>query len=691
MNLSNSTTNTRNRSEKCIVATRFYGYTGKILNVDLSSKDITVTDLDEQVAKRFLGGLGLGVKILYDEVGPNADAMSPENIVIIAGGPLTGTASPANSRTEVITKSPLTGILGIGNFGGAWGPRLKLAGYDAVVIRGVSDNPVYLWIEDGEAELRSAKHLWGKGKDTWEVTDALKLELGDDISVLTIGPGGENQVKFACPIADYIHAPGRAGAGCVMGTKKLKAIVVRGTKAVAIAHPEEFEEIVREVNDRIASYPERGFRPILGSNELLKDCAAEGMLPMRNWQTSFVPPNSEFWGMPGSFAAHMTLEPGCGWNCSLAPIFGCDLTANVKTGKFKGLRIGGVAYSQPGWDWGAKCEITSFPAMWKCRELANRYGIDEVSGPISFAMELYERGILTKDELGGIELNWGNEDGVMELMRKITYREGIGDILAEGSVKAAKKIGKGAEKCTVAVKGMDLLYMDPRSWVGYAATHVGTLTCVRGGDDLTSTHTITEGVPGWAKKLGWSKDKYLNWFVSGIDMFDEIKEEVYGSPPRLELLEGTTTQGKPALTKWYGELASVINSIGVCLFLVQKFNLVGPTHLAKLYSSCTGWDMTPREIMKAGERIYNLMKSYIVREGMTRQDDDWPARFYEEPIQGGRAEGAVLSRDDVNKLLDKFYDKMGWDKKTGVPTRDKLLKLDLSDVASDLASRGKLT
>jgi len=672
------------------VATRFYGYAGRILNVDLSSGEIRADDLDEQVARKFLGGRGLAVKMLYDEIGPGVDPMSPENIVIVTAGPLTGTASPTNSRAEVITKSPLTGILGIGNFGGPWGPRLKLSGYDAVVVRSVSDSPVYLWIDNGKAELRSAHHLWGKGMDTWEVTDTLRHELGDDVSVLTIGPAGERLVKFACPIVDCVHAPGRTAAGCVMGVKKLKAIAVRGSRAVPIAHPQKFKEAVQDVLDRIAAYPERGFRPAIGSNEMLRDAAETGRLPVRNWQTGSVPPDNDFWGLPGTAAAHTRVGPEYGWHCPLAPVFGCDLVADIKTGKYEGLQIGGVAYSEPGWD-GAKLEIRSFPAMWKLRELSNRYGLDEVLGYISFAMELYDRGILTKDDLGGLDLKWGDEDAVMELMRKVAYREGIGDVLAEGSTKAAKKIGKGAEKYAIALKGMDILYMDPRTWwPKEAACVLGALTCLRGGDDLTNTHIIPEGIQSWARKAGWNKKKYLDWFVNRIDMFEEVKGEVYGSPPRLESLEGTTTRGKAALCKWFGEITSLIDSLGICLFLTHKFALIGPTQFARLYSSCTGWDVTSRDIMKAGERIYNLMKAYIVREGWARQDDDWPERFYEEPIQEGPTKGAKLPREEMHQLLGEYYEKMGWDKETGLPTRNKLLELGLEDVADELASMDKL-
>lgn len=662
----------------------FYGYTGKILDLNLSTKQVVANDLDAEVVRRFLGGLGLGLKVLYDEAGPDVDPLSPSNVIIIATGPLTATAAPTSGRTEIVTKSPLTGIIGRGNFGGWWGARLKLAGFDAIVVRNRCDRPVYLWIEDGLAELRSAKYLWGK--DSWETADALKEELGDDISVLSIGQAGENLVRFACPVVDYDHAPGRSHAGCVMGAKKLKAIVVRGTREVAIANPEKFKESVREVVERIAGYPKQGERLKTGSNSLAKDWAEFGSLATRNFQTTVLSPDSEIWNLPKSAEDHLTMGPEYGYHCPMARNYGCDLITNIKTGRYAGLKVGGVCFSLPGWEWGAKCGIRSYPAMWKCRELCQRYGMDQ-SGSVPFAMELFQRGIITKEDTDGLELEWGNELAVMEMLRKIAYREGLGDVLAEGSARAAKKIGRGAEKYALTIKGMEVQYLDPR--VSSPAMNLGTLVGPR-GDDLNTTHAIYEAFPAWARRAGWSKDKYLRWFVKWLDMFEDVKKKIFGLPPRPDALNAQTVEGKAALVKWYGELTSVYNSLGLCLFAANCFSAMGPTHFAKLYSACTGWHTTPLEVMKAGERIFNLMKAYIVREGLTRKDDDWPARFYEEPLPEGPAKGTVLSRDKVNRLLDQYYELMGWDKDTGLPTKEKLVKLGLEEVADELESIGRL-
>lgn len=663
----------------------YYGYAGKILDVNLSTAQVRKKELDTEDVKKFLGGLGLGLKVLYDEVGPNIDPLSPDNVIIIATGPLTGTAAPTSARTEIITKSPLTGIIGAGNFGGCWGPRLKFAGFDAIIIRNASDEPVYLWIEDENAELRKAQHLWGK--DCWETTNAITEILGDDISVLSIGQAGENLIRFACPVVDFHHAPGRSHAGCVMGAKKLKAIAVRGRKELSIADPREFKKAIKEVVKRIADYPERGERPRTGSSLLVRGAAESGLAPARNFQTGVLSPDSEIWKFPDSVEEHLTVGPEYCYHCPMAQYYGCDLTTNIKTGSYAGLEVGGVAFSLPGWEWGAKCGIKSYPGMWKCRELCQRYGMDQ-SGPIPFAMELFQRGIITKHDTEGLELEWGNEPAVMEMLRRIAYREGLGDVLAEGSVRAAQKIGRGANQYALTVKGMEIQYLDPR--IAPLAMNLGTLVGPR-GDDLKTIHAIYETFPEWARKAGWSKDEYLRWFVDWLDMFEDVKKKIFGIPPRLDALDPYASEGKAALTKWYGELSSIHNSLGVCLFAINCFSAIGPTHFAKLYSACTGWDTTSAEMMHTGERIFNLMKAYIVREGFTRKDDDWPARFYEEPLPEGPAKGAILSKDKINKILNEYYEVMGWDKDSGLPTKKKLLELGLEEVAGELESMGKLS
>lgn len=659
------------------------GYIGKILEVNLSAKQVVAVDLEEKLVRNFLGGIGLGIKILYDEVGPYVDPLSPDNIVIIATGPLSGTKAPANGRTETVTKSPLTRIMGRGNFGGWWGPRLKLAGFEAVVVRGKSDSPVYLWIKDEVVQLRSAEHLWGK--DTWETTDALKKELGNDISVLSIGQAGENLVKFACPVADYYHASGRSHVGCVMGTKKLKAIAVRGTGVVPIANPERFEEAVKDATDRLVSYPEREFelRLTTGSNYLVRDAAKSETLPAKNFQTGALPPDSDSWDLPESAQKHLKVQRGYyGYHCPYAKYYGCDLIAEVKEGSYAGLKLGGISFSFPGYEWGAKCGIKSFPAMWKCRELCNRYGMDQVT-PIPFAMELYDKGIITKADTDGLELNWGNEQAVQEMIGRIACREGFGDILAEGSVRAAQMIGRGVEKYPITIKGMEVLEKDPRTatW----AMNLGCLTCLRGGDDLDTTHTANkyEAVPRWARETGWSEEEYLRWLVDWLDMPDEVKGQIFGSPLKIDFLRRGNLEGKAALVKWCGDSTAIFNSLGLCM--MASTSALGPTYFAELYSACTGWELTASEILKTGERVFNLMKAYIVREGLTRKDDDWPERLYQEPWPTGSLKGHVASREKINRLLDEYYELRGWNKRKGVPTKSKLIGLDLDYVADELS------
>jgi aldehyde:ferredoxin oxidoreductase len=661
------------------------GFIGKILDADLSTKRVAVVDLDEEIVRDFIGGTGLGVKILYDEVGPDVDPLSSDNIVVIATGPLSGTSAPANGRTEAITKSPLTGIIGRGTFGGWWGPRLKRAGFEAVVVRGEADRPVYLWIDDEGVEVRSAQHLWGR--DTWETADALKGELGNEVSVLSIGQAGENLVRFACPVADYDHAPGRSHTGCVMGAKRLKAIAVRGTKEVPIANPKRFQEAVKDAAKRVVDYPERGLRMSTGSNYLVRDAARFEIVPARNFQTGLLPPDSDSWGLPDSAQRHLIVEKGYyGYHCPYAQYYGCDLIAVVKEGPYAGLRVGGVCFSYPGWEWGAKCGIKGFPAMWKCRELCNRYGMDQAT-PIPFAMELFEKGIITREDADGLDLSWGNEPAIQQMIGNIARREGFGDVLAEGSLRAAQKIGKGAENYVLTIKGMEILGTDPRTatW----GVNLGNLTCLRGGDDLDTTHAVyDESMPGWAREAGWSEEEYLRWLVDWIDMPREVKEGIFGSPPSIEFLRPYKLEGKAALVKWHGDYTAVYNSLGLCLMPTNYSHAMGPTHFGELYSACTGWETTAAEIMKKGERIFNLMKAYIVREGLTRRDDDWPERFYREPWPTGPLKGRVASREDTDRLLDEYYELRGWERKKGVPTRGKLVELGLDYVAEELTKLG---
>ena len=658
-----------------------------MLEVNLASQESFIKSLEEKILRDYIGGLGLGIKMLYDEVGPNIDPLSAENILIIAPGPLSGTNAPTSGRTQVVTKSPLTGIIGIGNFGGLWGAKFRQAGFEALVVRSKAESPVYLWIDDGDVQLRSAAHLWGR--DSWQTTDILRNELGDDVSVLAIGQAGENLVKFACPVSDKDHAPGRSHAGCVMGAKNLKAIVVRGTKKILIAELEKFMTAVKEAAYRIKHYPEGGIeeRRRTGSSTKSTPIAIRGALPGMNFQHTKVSPDSDIWRAYEATVENTTQKGAkYGNHCILAKYYGCNLRTDIKKGPYAGLDLGGISFSLIWRYFLGLCGLKSSLEMWKLRELCQRYGMD-IGNPAPFVLELFQRGIITIDDTDGLDLTWGNGAAVIELLGKIAFREGIGDILAEGSVRAAETIGKGAEKYVMTHKGMENLYIDPRT-AGWGMI-LGNTVCLRGGDDLTSTHVLPESYPGWAEQLSWDEDTFAKWYVDYFDMFPDVKERIFGSPPTRDFFQRGAIKGKAEWVIWLEKLHAAFNSLGTCLMPASCWLPMGPTHYAKLYSAYNGRETTPQELMKIGDRITNLMKCYLVREGLTSKDDTWPKRFFEEPIPDGPLKGSVFDKDKFKRLLEEYYELRGWDKDTSIPKKNHLVDLGLDFVAEELERMGK--
>ncbi|MFC1970429.1 aldehyde ferredoxin oxidoreductase family protein [Chloroflexota bacterium] len=646
-----------------------YGY-GKILDVDLSMGKLVKRDIDSKFAREFIGGMGFSCKILYDEVGEDVDPLSPENIIIFANGPLTGTQAPCSGRTEVTTKSPLTGNLSTGNTGGVWGVLLKRAGFDIIIVRGRAEKPVYLWIDDEMVELREASHVWGK--DTRVTSDVLRKELCSSpkspISVLTIGPAGENLVKYACLLNDYHHVAARCGTGAVMGSKRLKAIAVRETGTLKIARPEEFSQAVREARAQLIAAEKAMKMPDAPGDPRVRDLEA-GCLPAKNFQTGVLPQWVET--RSGDVARKYFTKAES--TCYACPI-SCFNLMEVNEGKYAGLKVNRGTHPGVVLCWGAKCAIDNLPAIWQCKELCQELGMDYESagGSIAFTMELLQRGIITTSDTDGLELNWGSEDAVMQMLHKIAFRDGFGDVLAEGTVMAAAKIGKGSEQYVMTIKGMEIgMAQDPRS--GNKGWLFGYLTNPRGGDNLKDTH--------------FHADRYNpNWWIDKFDMFEEVKAKIYSVP--LEDIS-TTWEGKPMMCRWFEDLDSVASILGICIFTVNHLAL-GPTHFSKLFSACTGWDITPQEIMKSGEKVFTLLKAYTARQGLTREDDTWPDRFFTEPLPEGPAKGAILSRDKIRQLLDEYYELRSWDKETGLPTAEKLNELGLHDVADELLKLGKL-
>lgn len=646
-----------------------FGY-GRILDVNLSTGEIARRPIDARFAQEYIGGMGFGCKILYDEVGPEIDPLGPDNLLIFASGPLTGTGAPCSARTEITNKSPLTGSIGTGNTGGMWGTFLRRAGFDVLIIRGRAERPSCLWIDDDRVAIRQASHLWGK--DTGVATNILSRELSEShpekVSVLTIGPAGEHLVRYACPLNDYHHVAARGGAGAVMGSKRLKAVAVRGTGSLRIARPEEFRNAVRQTRGSLMETIKRAANQkqyVLPG--VIRNYQTGGYFPHKNYQTGILPP----WvGNVGRETAekYCLRKEGTCYACPIS----CFNLAEVKEGKYAGVKVSRGTHPGVVVEWGAKCAIDNLPAIWSCKELCQHLGMDYVSasGTIAFAMELYQRSIITTADTDGLELSWGNEEAVAALLHKIAWRDGFGAVLAEGSVRAAAIIGRGSEKYVMTIKGMEKMSADPRACRRGVA--FGELTNPRGGDNLKNTH--------------FRADEYTpHWSIDRLDMFADVKEKIYALPPQ-EI--PSTWEGKALMCRWFEDLCSILNALGLCIFPSVMNLAVGPTHLAKLFSSCTGRETTPEEIMRLGEKIFTLLKIYPVRQGLTRKDDTWPDRFFDEPLPEGPSQGAVLSRDTINGLLDEYYELRDWDKLTGLPTRQKLMELGLADMADDLVKRG---
>ena len=620
-----------------------FAFNGKILRVNLSEGKVSVEDIPEDWRRKYLGGVGVGTKYLYDEVPKGADPLGPENKLIFMTGPLTGTVSPSAGRYDVMAKSPLTGIWGHGNSGGQWANPFKRSGFDGIIFEGISPTPVYLKIENGEAELRDASHLWGKL--TPETTDLLIEECGKGFRVACIGPGGENLVKYACVINEKTRAAGRTGMGAVMGSKKLKAIAVYGKKAPEIAEPAEFKEVSKRQYDLLnESMLKVGFESF-GTNMLIDILQAKGGLPTRNFQTGIFEQLEEIGAQALTDKVLVSQV-----NCFACPI-ACGRNTEIKRGQWKGEKGEGPEY-ESNVMLGSNCGIGDMEAITKANYLCNDYGMDTISAGVSvgFAMECYEKGILTSEQTGGLEIKFGDADMVVKLTEMIGKREGFGDMLAEGTRAMSQKFGQGSEKFAMQVKGLELPAYDPRAakicGLGYA-------TANRGGDHIT----------GYVQAPTFIDTPFLVVDESKIEDAFEV------NPAEAKVL----VDQENALT--FFDLAGCCKFMG---FLLKAEEWV------ELLANATGWDYGVKDFRETGERAYNLIRAFNAREGITRADDCLPARFHDEPLPEGPAKGMVITHENLDSYLDAYYDFRGWDKETGKPTREKLTELGLEDIIPDI-------
>ena len=609
-----------------------FGYAGRILRIDLSTGKTKVSPLSVEYAKKYIGGIGLGMALLLENSEPGVDPLSPENPLILTTGPFSGTMAPTGGNGHAfVAKSPLTNGVGEAKSHGFFGSELKRAGYDAVIFENKAEKPVYVWIDDDSVQLMDAKHLWGKSPK--ETEDAIREDLGDYyIRVASIGLAGEKLARVAAIINDTTRAAGRTGMGAVMGLKNLKAIAVRGTKDVSVAKPEEFMEFVKMMHERMKGPATVKYRT-LGTplNVLVHNSL--GALPTRNFT------NAVFEGVEkvsGEYLnEHFVVKiNGCS-SCAMR----CEHIAVVPEGPYKGTTTR-VEY-EPLWSFGPHCGVDRMDAILKAMELCNYYGLDSLStgNIVGFAMDCYEHGILTKEDTDGLDLEFGNAEAMVELVHKIGKREGIGDILAEGVKRAAEKIGKGAEKFANHIKGLEMTGYDIR---GLKTAALGYAVSFRGAD-------------------------HNRHGAYGLDLkgtVDRFKVE----------------KGRAKLVIDLENLYTIIDSLIICKFSRGTY-YEGFKDLAKYYTLVTGIEMTPEELERTGERINNLGRLFNIREGFTRKDDHLPPKIMSTPIPDDTvSKGSYVTQEELDLMLDDYYATRGWTKE-GVPTLEKLKELGLEDLA----------
>ena len=630
--------------------TSLHGYMGHLLRVNLSSRRIAVEPLSETDAKSYLGGRGFAIKILFDELKPRIDPLGQENKLVYATGPLAATGFPLNSRWLVAAKSPLTGIWGEATCGGTFAVQLKKAGYDAIIVEGAATNPVYIKILDDEVEIRDAIDLWGKLTLDTEISIARDLGLErreDNPAVVCIGPAGEKLARIACVMHTAHRAAGRTGLGAVMGSKKLKAIAVHGTKNPSIAYPDKLKEMTRKVISEcltnqnminFTNYGQAGFVPPL--QEL-------GMLPTKNFQKGTF---EQFEAISGQTMAKTILKRKN--TCTECPV-ACKREVEVSKGPYAPVNpfYGGPEYENVA-ALGSLLLIGDLEAVSKGNQLCNAYGLDTISTGtiIAWLMECYERGIISSKSIDGIKATWGNADAALKLIEKIARRDGIGNLLAEGVKRATRKIGEGSERYAVEVKGLEIPMHEPRAKKGLGLSYA---TSNRGGCHMQAFHDTGLEVANVAPEIGISKP---------LDRHDTSRDKV-------EIIKGSQ------------DWVAVTNSLMICTSPGWTgFNYTRPAFLTEALNSVTGWSMNVKDLMTIGERMNNLCRCFNVREGITRADDCLPRRFTEDSLPDGPSKGHRIPKEQLGDMLDDYYALRGWDVKNGIPTREKLIELGLGFV-----------
>ncbi len=642
------------------MAKRKGSYAGKFLRVDLSTGKVEKQDLDLDFAHKYIGGRGFGSRFLYDEVPPEVAPFDPANRLIFTPGALFGTAVPAASRTTATSKSPTTGMHGDGHASGRWGAMLKSAGYDMLILQGAAPKPVYLWVDNEKVEIRDAGSLWGK--TTMETHQALQENLRDrEVGTLCIGPAGEKKVRLASIFCDGITGTfARTGLGAVMGSKNLKAMATRGTRDIGIVDVAAFKKAYQDYLQVISVDPYVPPATKYGTCRFMYHRVKFGIHGAKNWRLG------DFdWKPldPEVFRSDYQIKAS---SCPMCPVR-CRREYRIPTGKYAGTA------TKMEWETIARsmtCGVNDPEAVIYFSHLCNQYGLDieGVGDTIAFAMECYEKGLLNDQDTEGLPLHFGDSDVFMEMTRKIAFREGLGDLLAEGSLRAARKIGKGAEQFAMQVKGSEMSAADPR---GMPVRAVSYATSTRGSDHLRSNPYVEELI---------TPEEGLQFF---------------GSAEAADIFHGL--QGKGRLLAWSENLVTIGDLLGICKFAYYRSATLtylrkkGVELATRFYNACNGTRVSEEEMLEAGERAFNIEKAFNVREGAGREKDIIPERFFKERLVGtGPSGGVVVDRQKFDLILDEYYGARGWNEKTGLQKRETLERLGLKDIAEDLAKQKRL-
>lgn len=589
--------------------------------------------------------------LLYNHIVPGIDPLSPENVLLVGAGLLTGIPALGSGRCDIAAKSPITGAIGDSNIGGFFAPEMRMAGFDHLIITGKAEKPSYLWIHDGEIEILDARHLWGK--DTFETQALIRSDHEDEeIKSLVIGQAGENLVRFANVRTGMKNSAGRTGMGCVMGSKNLKAIAARGTLDIEFTHPDQLLTYCKEMIDMVMKNRYSRAASKWGTLIIYSTTNTTGLIRTKNFQLNQL---EQGWDIePEEMDKYTIGMSGC-YGCPVS----CRHRYTLKEGSFAPIFAEGPEYTSLG-AFGTMVNCKKMETVLVANHLVNKYGLDtlETGGLIAWAMELYEKGIITEKMTDGLRLEWGNEEVVFELIKKISQREGFGSVLADGFKNAIAKIGNESEYYAIKVKGMSNLHSDERPTPSLA---LGIATSTRGADHLRSRPAIDlYGLP------------------------EDFLEEIYGGSMSSDY---RSYKGKSRMVWWQELLYAVTDSLGTCKFQTVFLAVHAPKweEYSKLIYLVSGMQYSIPQLMDIGERIYTIERMFNIREGFSRKDDTLPERYFEEatPIGLPRVKGLKIDREKFEKMLDEYYTLHGWDN-NGVPTNRILQKLGIEREPSQI-------